>query len=196
MEEPQPLHIRSAVPALPVRGEFSRKSTESENPFPADFAPEKSLIFSKIRSIGRYAFSVSPEGLCSSPIQCISGIRLFRSAVRPTPGFLFRFPFLPQHSRFFPRQSGAHPLAGVAAVQALRTDTAVITLRMDHKALRITNRTAAPHPNPLLRLESLSSITQKELRSKRFHKGCGIKRGNQERKKIPGFAAHSRQNVV
>jgi hypothetical protein len=44
-----------------------RLPTERENSFPADFAPGKSLIFSKIRKIGQYAFSVSPEGLCSSP---------------------------------------------------------------------------------------------------------------------------------
>ena len=41
--------------------------SESENSFLADFAPGKSLIFSKIRSIERYASGVSLDGAVQQP---------------------------------------------------------------------------------------------------------------------------------
>ena len=44
----------------------------SENSYLADFAPGKSLIFSKIRKVERHEEFVSLEGLCNSPIFLLS----------------------------------------------------------------------------------------------------------------------------
>ena len=42
--------------------------SESENSYLADFAPGKSLIFSKIRKIEGYTFSVSLEWAVQQPV--------------------------------------------------------------------------------------------------------------------------------
>ena len=66
-----------------------RLPTESENSFPAGFAPGKSVIFSKIRRVGRYAYCVSPEGGCAAApavgFTCLQGNRRTAGWLRSVP---------------------------------------------------------------------------------------------------------------
>ena len=69
--------------------------SESENSYLADFAPGKSLIFSKIRSFERYAYGVSLDGAVQQPLFMYApeGSRIFmirtakeRLMLLPVPG--------------------------------------------------------------------------------------------------------------